>query len=178
MAEIVPLTQGHLEDHQAAFREAMQAVNEKWQDSMLLMLKSLNLVLTLGSPATQAYPFYLEFLRQAQARTQNGKYRLNKEERNGLMIRAALTTGWLKDAPWKPEDVRDMDTKTATWLGNKLDAIYSDYDYDVDVAQVRAALEAGWFQTVAVMPEEPSEIERLSQLVKNAYRAATELDPE
>jgi len=178
MAEIVPLTQGHLEDHQAAFREAMQAVNEKWKNPLILTLKSLNLVITLGPPATQAFPFYLEFLRQAQARTNNGQYRLTKEEHRGLMIRAALTTGWLIDAPWKPEDVRFLEAKTATWLGKKLDDVYSDYDYDVDVAQVQAALDAGWFQTVSVMPEDPPEIERLSQLVKNAYRAATELDPE
>lgn len=178
MSKIIPLTQGHLEDYQAAFREAMQPVHEKWQADMGLTSPTLQLTVTLASPATRAFPFYLEFLRQVRERTLDGQYRLTKEEQRGLMIRAALTTGWLKDAPWKPEDVRSLEAKTATWLGKKLDAIYSDYDYDVDVAQVQAALKAGWFETVAVMPDEPSEIERLSQLVKNAYRAATALDPE
>ena len=174
--EIVKLTQGHLEDYQAAFREAMQAVNEKWQQNVIITSKSLNLVITLGPPATRAFPFFLEFLRQAQERTENGQFRLTREEQRGLMIRAALTTGWLKEAPWKAEDVRGMDTKVATWLGKKLDETYSDYDYDVDCAQVKAAFNARWY--LDAPPTEPTEIERLAQAVKNAYRAATELDPE
>lgn len=178
MAEIVPLTQGHLEHYQDVLRRLMEEVNGRWQERVELVSKRFELHLWLAPPATHAYPYYLAFLTQVRERTENGRFKLSQDEQRGLMIRAALASGWLIEAPWKVEEVPALPANLAAWLGKRLDEVYSDYDYDVDVAQVKAALEAGWFETVAVLPEEAEALEALALAVKNANREARQIDPE
>lgn len=177
--EIVPLTQGHLEAYQDALRVHLRAVNAAWQAEVEIASAAVEARLRLAPPATHAYPFYQKFLDlfREKANT-DGATNLSRPEQYGLMTRAAILSGWLLDVPWKPEEVPTLPAKLVTWLGHKLDATYSDYDFAVETAQVKAALDAGWFENLAVLPEEPSDIEALAKQAQKAYREATELPPE
>ena len=90
-------------------------------------------------------------------------------------MRAAITSGWLVEAPWTVEEVPTLPAKLVAWLGKHLDETYSDFDYDVDKAQAEAALEAGGFLDLSALPVQPSEVERLAQAVKQAYREVIEI---
>lgn len=175
---VLDLTQGHLENWQAAFREKMQGVNEKWAHPVALASSLLPTGVKLAPPATHAFPFYLKFLILARERTENGKFKLATTEQRGLMVRAAIQTAWLTDAPWQAEEVPGLSGKLVSWMGKQIDETYSDFAYDVDKALVEAALEAGWFPDLTQLPLQPSEVENLARLVKLAYRNADELDPE
>lgn len=176
--QIIDLTQGHLEEYQAVLREKMQAVNALWAHHVGLLSPLVPTALSLAPPATHAFPFYLKFITLVRERTEQGKFNLSLTERRGLIVRAAITSGWLVEAPWTVEEVPTLPAKLVAWLGKHLDETYSDFDYDVDKAQAEAALEAGWFLDLSALPVQPSEVERLAQTVKQAYRLATELDPE
>lgn len=172
---ITNLTQGHLEAYQEAFRKKLQPVQQANQEPVMHFSQPLDFTLRLDAPAKFAYPFYQQFLALVQTRETP---LLSKPEQYGLMVRAALLSGWIVDAPWQVEEVASLPAKLVSWLGAKLDETYSDYDFAIEEIQVQAAEQASWFLDTGPMPTEPQEIEAVAKLVQAAYRAATDIAPE